>query len=167
MQPQINDMERRLGIMQSVEPVLENAIKTLQKVVDVRGMGKKLLQIEDQEISLVMDDDATCWSGKTSYLRPNDVSKEDFEKEGNKYKCKDPCAHEKYEKEEAKEKADAADIRERQLEITEAKKAAKKITDKQEEAEEKAFKGALENDEALKKEVEGKPSGKVGTKAPA
>ncbi len=34
-------MERRLGIMQSVEPVLENAIKTLQKVVDVRGMGKK------------------------------------------------------------------------------------------------------------------------------
>merc|ERR1712205_169145 len=41
MQPQINDMERRLGIMQSVEPVLENAVKTLQKVVDVRGMGKK------------------------------------------------------------------------------------------------------------------------------
>ena len=41
MQPQINDMERRLGIMQSVEPVLENAIKTLQKVVYVRGMGKK------------------------------------------------------------------------------------------------------------------------------
>ena len=41
MQPQINDMERRLGIMQSAEPVLENAIKTLQKVVDVRGMGKK------------------------------------------------------------------------------------------------------------------------------
>ena len=39
MQPQINDMERRLGIMQSVEPVLENAIKTLQKVIDVRGMG--------------------------------------------------------------------------------------------------------------------------------
>jgi hypothetical protein len=48
MQPQINDMERRLGIMQSVEPVLENAIKTLQKVVDVRGMGKSsLLQIGD------------------------------------------------------------------------------------------------------------------------
>ena len=43
MQPQINDMERRLGIMQSVEPVLENAIKTLQKVVDVRGMGKRSL----------------------------------------------------------------------------------------------------------------------------
>jgi len=42
MQPQINDMERRLGIMQSVEPVLENGIKTLQKVVDVRGMGRRL-----------------------------------------------------------------------------------------------------------------------------
>lgn len=41
-------MERRLGIMQSVEPVLENAIKTLQKVVDVRGMGKSsLLQVDD------------------------------------------------------------------------------------------------------------------------
>merc|ERR1712227_255054 len=39
MQHQISDMERRRGIMQSVEPVLENAIKTLQKVVDVRGMG--------------------------------------------------------------------------------------------------------------------------------
>lgn len=52
MQPQINDMERRLGIMQSVEPVLENAIKTLQKVVDVRGMGKSsLLQINDEETS--------------------------------------------------------------------------------------------------------------------
>ena len=48
MQPQINDMERRLGIMQSVEPVLENAIKTLQKVVDVRGMGKAAaIQIAD------------------------------------------------------------------------------------------------------------------------
>ena len=46
MQPQINDMERRLGIMQSVEPVLENAIKTLQKVVDVRGMGKKWINFE-------------------------------------------------------------------------------------------------------------------------
>ena len=32
MQSQINDMERRLGIMQSVEPVLENTIKALQKV---------------------------------------------------------------------------------------------------------------------------------------
>jgi len=35
--------------MQSVEPVLENAIKTLQKVVDVRGMGKKLIQIMAEE----------------------------------------------------------------------------------------------------------------------
>ena len=50
MQPQINDMERRLGIMQSVEPVLENAIKTLQKVVDVRGMGKAAaVQLADDE----------------------------------------------------------------------------------------------------------------------
>ena len=57
MQPQINDMERRLGIMQSVEPVLENAIKTLQKVVDVRGMGKKdaLMQLMDN-VDEHMDD---------------------------------------------------------------------------------------------------------------
>jgi hypothetical protein len=27
--------------MQSVNPVLENAIKTLQKVVDIRGIEKK------------------------------------------------------------------------------------------------------------------------------
>jgi len=38
--------------MQSVEPVLENAIKTLQKVVDVRGMGKKTLLQLDQEINV-------------------------------------------------------------------------------------------------------------------
>merc|ERR1712141_29898 len=67
MQPQINDMERRLGIMQSVEPVLENAIKTLQKVVDVRGMGKKFLQIDDQVLMM----DEPCYDGKGSYLRPN------------------------------------------------------------------------------------------------
>ena len=51
MQPQINDMERRLGIMQSVEPVLENAIKTLQKVVDVRGMGRRLLWDDISDLS--------------------------------------------------------------------------------------------------------------------
>ena len=52
MQPQINDMERRLGIMQSVEPVLENAIKTLQKVVDVRGMGKKSFLQLDSDVNI-------------------------------------------------------------------------------------------------------------------
>ena len=59
MQPQINDMERRLGIMQSVEPVLENAIKTLQKVVDVRGMGKaSFLQLSDdvEDETLIVSD---------------------------------------------------------------------------------------------------------------
>ena len=40
-QDQIYHMDDIIGIMQSVEPVLENAIKTLQKVVDIRGMGKK------------------------------------------------------------------------------------------------------------------------------
>ena len=75
MQPQINDMERRLGIMQSVEPVLENAIKTLQKVVDVRGMGKKsFVQVDDQVMVLTEKDDEPylakeCYDGKGSYLR--------------------------------------------------------------------------------------------------
>ena len=41
MMPQITDMERRLGIMRSVDPLLEKIIIGLQKVVDVRGMGKK------------------------------------------------------------------------------------------------------------------------------
>jgi len=48
-------MERRLGIMQSVEPVLENAIKTLQKVVDVRGMGKASLLMTTEENEGDMD----------------------------------------------------------------------------------------------------------------
>ena len=42
--------------MQSVEPVLENAIKTLQKVVDVRGMGKALVQLEDNTMVMLGDD---------------------------------------------------------------------------------------------------------------
>ena len=41
--------------MQSVEPVLENAIKTLQKVVDVRGMGKALVQLQDDVKAPVVD----------------------------------------------------------------------------------------------------------------
>ena len=100
MQPQINDMERRLGIMQSVEPVLENAIKTLQKVVDVRGMGKAFIQIDDTV--LVQDEDEPgCWSGKGSYLRPNHIKKEEFEQTK---KCKDPCDAVKAREKEAQEK---------------------------------------------------------------
>merc|ERR1711937_902237 len=108
MQPQINDMERRLGIMQSVEPVLENAIKTLQKVVDVRGMGKKaFIQVDDETVLVQWndvkesaypnpynEDPDSCWSGKGSYLRPGAInpSKENFEE---KRKCKDPCDYTK------------------------------------------------------------------------
>jgi hypothetical protein len=58
-------MERRLGIMQSVEPVLENAIKTLQKVVDVRGMGKSaFLQTDDD----VLDDYSGSDSGTVELI---------------------------------------------------------------------------------------------------
>ena len=38
MYPQIIDIERRLSIMQGVEPVLENGIKTMLKVINVNGM---------------------------------------------------------------------------------------------------------------------------------
>jgi hypothetical protein len=35
MMPAIQDFERRLGILHQVEPILENAINTLSKVVDL------------------------------------------------------------------------------------------------------------------------------------
>lgn len=162
MQPQINDMERRLGIMQSVEPVLENAIKTLQKVVDVRGMGKKFLQIDDQV--LVMEEPATCWDGKGSYLRPNAMSKEEFEKEKA---CKDPCAHEKEKKKAAEEKAEDDEKRLKQLEIIEHKKAMEAVVKKQEAEEEKVTAKAVAGEEEFKKEMDGAGSGKVGTKIKA
>merc|ERR1712086_1002311 len=125
MQPQINDMERRLGIMQSVEPVLENAIKTLQKVVDVRGMGKKaFLQIDEQV--LVRDDDKGCIDGKKSFLRDAEkyATKDKALKEGS---CKNPCEEVERKEQEAKDKAADAEAREGQLEIIEKKKEAAAI----------------------------------------
>jgi hypothetical protein len=38
MMPQIQDFERRLGILHQVEPILENAISTLSKVVDLNSI---------------------------------------------------------------------------------------------------------------------------------
>merc|ERR1711908_244910 len=149
MQPQINDMERRLGIMQSVEPVLENAIKTLQKVVDVRGMGKKLVQLDSrQDINLIQDDDAGCWSGKGGYLRPGGMTKDEFEA---KHKCKDPCESVKRKEKEAEEKAEEVDKKAKQMEVIAHKEAATDIIKKQQEAEEKANADAIENDKELKK----------------
>ena len=52
------------------------------------------------------------------------------------------------------------------MEIIAHKKAADKLIKEQEKAEEKAFANAVEGDEALKKEVAGAGSGKVGTKNP-
>ena len=37
MMPDIQDFERRLGILHQVEPILENAISTLSKVVDLNS----------------------------------------------------------------------------------------------------------------------------------
>jgi len=158
-------MERRLGIMQSVEPVLENAIKTLQKVVDVRGMGKKLLQLDAQEVNLIQkDDEEECWSGKGSYLRPGGMKKEEFEQ---KKKCKDPCDSVKRKEKEAEEKAEEAHAKEKQMEAIEAKEKAMDIVHKQEEEEEKATKAAIENDPALKAEIEAAQAKKAKKEAKA
>jgi len=37
MMPAIQDFEQRLGILHQVEPILENAINTLSKVVDMKS----------------------------------------------------------------------------------------------------------------------------------
>merc|ERR1711990_69983 len=97
-------MERRLGIMQSVEPVLENAIKTLQKVVDVRGMGKSVkLQLaaetpEETEFLLLDKEEAKA-------AAPEEEKKAAPAKKADgkpKKKCEwKPPALEKVEKEEA------------------------------------------------------------------
>jgi len=88
-------MERRLGIMQSVEPVLENAIKTLQKVVDVRGMGKSLIQLNSDlysetykfelpktkdEIAAMSREEEDAYNGKKLDALPKDWNKPDHEK---------------------------------------------------------------------------------------
>lgn len=40
-QPQIQDMERRMAILKTVEPILESAIKILTQVINVSGMLPK------------------------------------------------------------------------------------------------------------------------------
>ena len=37
MMPAVQDFERRLGILHQVEPIIEQAVNTLQKVIDLKG----------------------------------------------------------------------------------------------------------------------------------
>lgn len=37
MMPAVQDFERRLGILHEVEPIIENAVKTLSKAIDLNG----------------------------------------------------------------------------------------------------------------------------------
>ena len=37
MMPAVQDFERRLGILKEVEPIIENAVKTLAKAIDLSG----------------------------------------------------------------------------------------------------------------------------------
>ena len=39
MMPAVQDFERRLGILHQVEPIIEQAVSTLEKVIDLKGMG--------------------------------------------------------------------------------------------------------------------------------
>ena len=62
MQTQIKDMERRFGMMVVIEHFMEYSIKMLQKVVDVRGMGKKRRRLhtgvfgdEELRVNIKMD----------------------------------------------------------------------------------------------------------------
>jgi hypothetical protein len=36
MMPAVQDFERRLGILHDVEPIIENAVKTLNKAIDLK-----------------------------------------------------------------------------------------------------------------------------------
>ena len=37
MMPAVQDFERRLGILKQVEPIIENAVKTLTSAIDLHG----------------------------------------------------------------------------------------------------------------------------------
>ena len=98
-------MERRLGIMQSVEPVLENAIKTLQKVVDVRGMGKALIQLnaEEMKFELPKTKDEIAAMSREEEDAYNAKKLDNLPKDWNK--------PEKISVEEAKNKQEADEVR--------------------------------------------------------
>ena len=87
--------------MQSVEPVLENAIKTLQKVVDVRGMGKTLVQLDATTDAEVMIEDDVV-GDVTKSTEPLDVAKADIAakaaKEADKVVAKQAAAMDKANK---------------------------------------------------------------------
>ena len=51
MQDMTKEFERRLGIMRANEAILLNSIKTMQKVVDIRGMGNRRLHDENTKIT--------------------------------------------------------------------------------------------------------------------
>lgn len=61
MMPAVEDFERRLGILKQVEPIIENAVKTLQKAIDLTGspleppkpkVVPKKQEIDEDELSL-------------------------------------------------------------------------------------------------------------------
>ena len=88
--------------MQSVEPVLENAIKTLQKVVDVRGMGKTLVQLDATTDSNIMIEDDGVVGDVAKDTEPLAVAKADIAaksaKEADKVVAKQAAAMDKANK---------------------------------------------------------------------
>jgi len=144
-------MERRLGIMQSVEPVLENAIKTLQKVVDVRGMGKaSLIQLSGDDLPVAepwrkVDPLVKNWKVGDKPLVKNQLeklSREDTEayhsKQIDYQKGKEPSPEELARQEEANVEA---------AKLAKAEKDGNKVADK-------ANAAAVDNKGAATKEAE-------------
>jgi len=149
-------MERRLGIMQSVEPVLENAIKTLQKVVDVRGMGKSLIQLNSEEVKfeLPKTKDEIAAMSREEYDTYNGKKLDDLPKDWNK--------PEKMTPDEAKNKEEAEEAgREGQKAIADGAKTSD-AADK--EALNNAKKEETKSDSKMSKDVEKKEEKKEDKK---
>jgi len=134
--------------MQSVEPVLENAIKTLQKVVDVRGMGKSLIQLNSEEVKfeLPKTKDEIAAMSREEENTYNGKKLDNLPKDWNKPETISP--------EEAKNREEAADAG---AEGSRAINGQEKIAENAEkEALNNAKKEETKSDSKLSKDVEKK-----------
>ena len=172
-------MERRLGIMQSVEPVLENAIKTLQKVVDVRGMGKSLIQLNSEEVKFELPktkdeiaamsrEEEEAYNGKKMDNLPKDWNKKPEELTVEEAKNKEEAEEAGREgalaiqnQGKKNEEADKAALNEAKKEETKSDSKVSKDVEKKEGKEEKKDEAVLEELKKEKKEEKKKDAALV------
>ena len=172
-------MERRLGIMQSVEPVLENAIKTLQKVVDVRGMGKSLIQLNSEEVKFELPktkdeiaamsrEEEEAYNGKKMDNLPKDWNKKPEELTVEEVKNKEEAEEAGREgalaiqnQGKKNEEADKAALNEAKKEETKSDSKVSKDVEKKEGKEEKKDEAVLEELKKEKKEEKKKDAALV------